>query len=153
MLMRELQFNIASEQDIPFIMEVYNENISSLHGNYRNFDDWKSLISTNNSTYFIASSTQPVAWFILDFDDEMLWLGMIQVKPKYHRQGIGRSILSFIENFAKEKQIHKIGIHTTEDNIAARALYETSKYTVSEIGTCTTSDGVERIGYTFKKRM
>lgn len=151
MLTEKLYFNIASEQDIPFISEVYNKNIKSLHGNNRDFDDWKKLFSVKNSAYYIISSTDPLAWFRLDIDKEVLWLGMIQVNPIYQRQGIGKSILSFVENFAKENQIHKIGIHTTEDNIAARNLYASSGFTVYEIGKCITADGIERIGYTFIK--
>ena len=46
-----------------------------------------------------------------------------------------------------------IGIHTTQDNLAARSLYTSAGYTVTEIGPCTTGDGVERVGYTFQKEL
>lgn len=153
MLTEKLYFKTASEQDIPFISEVYNQNINALHGNNRSFEDWKKLISVNNSTYYIALSSEPVGWFRIDIDKEVLWLGMIQVKPRHQGKGVGKNILSFVENLAKDKQIHKIGIHTTEDNISARNLYISSGYSVSLIGKCTTADGVERIGYTFFKHM
>ena len=153
MLTEKLYFKTASEQDIPFISEVYNQNINALHGNNRSFEDWKKLISVNNSTYYIALSSEPVGWFRIDIDKEVLWLGMIQVKPRHQGKGVGKNILSFVENLAKDKQIHKIGIHTTEDNISARNLYISSGYSVSLIGKCTTADGVERIGYTFFKHI
>ena len=47
----------------------------------------------------------------------------------------------------------EIGIHTTKDNIIARALYLSAGYTVTEIGSCTTADGRERVGYTFQKEI
>lgn len=153
MLTEKLYFKTASEQDIPFISEVYNQNINALHGNNRSFEDWKKLISVNNSTYYIALSSEPVGWFRIDIDKEVLWLGMIQVKPRHQGKGVGKNILSFVENLAKDKQIHKIGIHTTEDNISARNLYISSGYSVSLIGKCTTADGIERIGYTFFKHI
>lgn len=68
------------------------------------------------------------SWLRLDIEDEELWLGMLQVKPLYHRQGVGKYILSVVENIAKEKGIQRIGIHTTEDNIAARKLYLSAGY-------------------------
>lgn len=153
MLIEKLYFRTASEQDVPFISEVYNQNINALHGNSRSFADWKKLIAVNNSTYYITLTSEPVAWFRIDIDKEVLWLGMIQVKPKHQGKGIGKNILSFVENLAKEKQIHRIGIHTTEDNICARRLYASSGYSVSTIGKCTTADGVERTGYTFFKHI
>ena len=58
-----------------------------------------------------------------------------------------------IEKIAKESGYQKIGIHTTEDNTAARTLYLSAGYTVTEIGPCTTADGKERVGYTFQKEI
>ena len=78
---------------------------------------------------------------------------MLQVKPISHREGIGKFILSVIEEMAREEGFQKVGIHTTEDNIAARALYASAGYSVTEIGPCTTADSHERIGYTFQKEI
>lgn len=86
-------------------------------------------------------------------ENDELWIGMIQVNPMYHRQGIGKYILSVTENTARKKGIQRIGIHTTEDNIAARALYLAAGYEVTEIGPCTTADGIERVGYTYQKEI
>lgn len=151
--MEEINYYIATERDIPFVMKIYNENIESLHGTYRDFDTWKKLLSNENSVYYIVRTTVPVAWFRLDLIDNEVWLGMLQVAPKFHRQGIGRKILSFAENYAKDIKIKKLGIHTTEDNTAARALYKSAGYTVTEVGKCTTADGAERTGYTFTKNI
>lgn len=38
-------------------------------------------------------------------------------------------------------------------NLPARALYLSAGYTVTEIGPCTTADGIERVGYTFQKEI
>ena len=78
---------------------------------------------------------------------------MLQVKTIYQHKGVGRYILSVVEDIAKEKDYKKIGIHTTEDNIAARTLYLSAGYSVTEIGPCITADGKERVGYTFQKEI
>ncbi len=144
--MTELMYSTATENDIDFIRETYQENIASLHGNHRTNDDWKKLLSDESSQYYIVHRKTPVAWFRIDMENGELWIGMIQVKPMYHHQGIGKYILSAAENIAKKKRIQKIGIHTTEDNIAARSLYLSAGYEVTEIGPCTTADGIERVG-------
>ena len=148
-----MKYLLATEEDLGFIIETYNENIESLHGACRDFDTWKKLLSDKKSVYYIVYERKPVAWFRIDFETDELWLGMLQVKPAYHRQGIGKYILSVVEDLAEKDGFRKIGIHTTEDNLAARALYLSEGYEVTEIGPCTTADGVVRVGYTFEKEI
>lgn len=146
-----MNYFIANETDIPFIAQTYIQNIESLHGNQRTYDDWKRLLS--DSTYYVVRTTVPVAWFRTDVTDNILWLGMLQVKPEFQRQGIGKYILSVIEDIARTKSIKKIGIHTTDDNFPAKNLYLSAEYTITEHGPCTTADGVKRTGYTFIKKL
>lgn len=148
-----MKYLLATEEDLGFIIETYNENIESLHGACRDFDSWKKLLSDKKSVYYIVYERKPVAWFRIDFETDELWLGMLQVKPAYHRQGIGKYILSVVEGLAEKEGFRKIGIHTTEDNLTARALYLSAGYEVTEIGPCTTADGKERVGYTFEKEI
>ena len=146
-------YRTASEQDISFIGEVYQENIAALHGSARTQEVWKQLLQAENTIYYIVYQTAPVGWFRLDPEKDGLWLGMLQVKPACQRQGVGKYVLSVAEQIAKEKGYGKVGIHTTEDNLAARALYAAAGYRVTEIGPCTTADGNERVGYTFEKEI
>ncbi len=146
-----MRYSIATEDNLVFISETYNENVASLHGVYRDIDTWKQLLMDEKSIYYIVYTQFPVAWFRIDFEGDELWLGMLQVKPAYHRKGIGSYILSVVEEIAEKEGVKKIGIHTTEDNLAARALYLSAGYELIEIGPCTTADGKERVGYTFRK--
>lgn len=151
--MDKLMYTVATQKDIPFINETYNENIESLHGVQRDVNTWKELLSRQNSTYYVVHGKTPVAWFRMDDEDGEFWIGMLQVKPAYQHKGIGKYILSVAEDMANEKGYRKIGIHTTEDNIPARTLYLSAGYSVTEIGPCTTADGKERVGYTFQKEL
>ena len=143
----------AAQADLPFIRDTYEENIASLHGVHRSDDVWQTLLADENSLYYMVFASSPVAWFRLDLEDDALWLGMLQVKPACQRKGIGRYVLSVVESIAAEKGFRKVGIHTTEDNLPARALYTSAGYLVTEIGPCTTADGVDRTGYTFLKEL
>lgn len=151
--MFELMYSTATENDIDFIRETYQENITSLHGAHRTNEDWKELLSDKISQCYVVHREMPVAWFRIDMQEGALWIGMLQVKPMYHRQGVGKYILSVAENIAKEKGIRRIGVHTTEDNVVARSLYVSAGYEVAEIGPCTTADGIERVGYTYQKEI
>ena len=148
-----MEYFIATEGSIPFISQTYDENIDRLHGNHRTADTWKTLLADENTEYYIVREGDPVAWFRVDLEVGGFWLGMLQVKPSYQRKGVGKYILSVAEDLAKAKGFQKIGVHTTEDNLAARALYLSAGYCVTEIGPCTTADGVDRVGYTFEKEL
>lgn len=143
----------ATEQDIPFISQVYNENLACLHGVPRDRETWAQLLADPAAEYYIVWEKTPVAWFRIDEEDGGFWLGMLQVKPAFHRRGIGRFVLSTAERMAREKGYSKLGIHTTEDNLPARGLYLSAGYALTEIGPCTTADGVDRVGYTFEKEI
>jgi len=82
-----MKYTVAGEKDLPFIMEVYNQNIEALHGNNRSNDVWRKLLSDTNSAYYIVYSENPVAWFRVDYNaEDSLELGMLQVKPIYYQQ-------------------------------------------------------------------
>ena len=108
--MDNLMYSVASEDDIVFINETYNENIDRLHGVQRNVDVWKELMSCKDSTYYVVNAETPVAWFRIDMEDGGLWIGMLQVKPMYQHKGIGKYVLSAAENIARELaiQLNKI---------------------------------------------
>jgi ribosomal protein S18 acetylase RimI-like enzyme len=94
-----------------------------------------------------------VGWFRLDKEAEGLWLGMLQIRPDCQRRGVGRAVLARAERLAAQWNYRSLGIHTTRDNEPAQGLYTACGYELTEIGPCTTADGVERIGYTFCKNL
>lgn len=151
--MENLTYRAATERDLPFIMETYNENIQALHGAFKSWEEWKRLLVHPQRKYYLVCGQEPVAWFRVDWEDDGFWLGMLQVKPDFHRRGIGIFVLSAVEDMAREAGFWKVGIHTTEDNTAAKALYAAAGYRVTEIGPCTTADGQDRVGYTFEKEL
>lgn len=47
-----MKYTVAAEKDLPFIMEVYNQNIEAIHGNNRSNEAWRKLLSDTNSAYY-----------------------------------------------------------------------------------------------------
>jgi ribosomal protein S18 acetylase RimI-like enzyme len=52
----------------------------------------------------------------------------MRVRPNFQRQGLGRQILEALEARAQELGFEAVVLDTTEDQTAARRLYETSGY-------------------------
>lgn len=148
---KDLHIFPANEKDIPFIKSSYDENIDALHGEKRSIKKWRELLCEGQSVYYIVIKDKPLAWFRVDFDDDILWLGLIVVAKQYQIQGVGKFVLSQAEMLAKENNMTKIGVHTTEDNVVAKRLYEKSGFEITEFGDCFTADGTEMKGYTFIK--
>ena len=148
---KDLYIFPANEKDIPFIKSSYDENIDALHGEKRSIKKWRELLCEGQSIYYIVANDKSLAWFRVDFDGDILWLGLIVVAKQYQMQGVGKFILSQAETLAKENDMTKIGVHTTEDNVIAKRLYEKSGFEITEFGDCLTADGTEMQGYTFIK--
>lgn len=151
--MKQPVYRAATEGDIAFIAQVYAQNMDALHGAYRSEAVWAQLMDAQDSRYYIVVTDRPAGWFRMDTEDGECFLGMLQVAPQYQNRGIGRYVLSVAEAIAKKQGYASLGIHTTEDNIPARSLYLSAGYSVTEIGPCTTADGVDRVGYTFQKQL
>ena len=151
--MTQIRILPAAQRDIDFINAVYMENIEALHGAPRSRETWAGLLAQPDTAYYIVYTTEPVGWFRLDKEAEGLWLGMLQIRPDCQRRGLGRAVLAQAERLAAQWNYRSLGIHTTKDNLAAQGLYAACGYALTEIGPCTTADGVERIGYTYCKNL
>lgn len=150
---KKLEYRRATKNDLGFISDLYAKNIAALHGADRTKEDWQRLLAKEETAYYIVLADTPVAWFRTDIEDGGFWLGMLQVEPQYKRQGIGRYVLAVSEKLARAAGFAEIGVHTTEDNAAAQGLYTSAGYVLTEVGPCTTADGVERVGHTYCKTL
>lgn len=72
---------------------------------------------------------------------------MLVVSRQYHRKGIGRYAIKFLEEFVSKKGFQKIGIHTTDDNIPAQNLYRKCGYDVINSDMCAISNAVNQITF------
>ena len=148
----------ADSEDAEFVTPLYRQNIESLHGKPIALDEWKEILSPTDEderNFIIYRGSIPLAWLRINglLSNESAWISMLVVSNNYHRRGIGSYAIEFAEEFAKQKNFRKIGIHTTADNILAQNLYRKHGYTVTKHEEYTTGDGIKRMGYTFVKEI
>lgn len=151
--MTRIHYRIATQKDIDFIALVDEENMAALHGAPRSWETWQALLADPHTIYYIVYNDEPAGWFRMDEEEDGMWLGILQISPFHQRQGIGRAVVAEAERLARQQGYQRLGIHATEDNAPALALYAARGYAVTEIGPCTTADGVERIGVTLCKNL
>lgn len=148
----------ANENEAQFVFWFYSQNREALHGKYISLAEWKEILSKDDSdevNFLICKGAMPIAWIRVNGlnNKDMAWISMLAVCDKFQRQGVGAYAVRFAEEYAKSQGFAKMGIHTTEDNIAAQSLYKKCGYDITEYGDCTTGDGMARKGYTFEKTL
>lgn len=135
---------------------LYGGNIEALHGGAISEEEWKEFLSAgdNDEAHFlIYKGGFPAAWLKVNGleSGETGWISMLAVDPMFHRQGVGSFAVKFAEDYLGLRKKERVCILTTEDNAAAKGLYEKCGYTVRENIVYKTGDEAERKGWLFEK--
>lgn len=117
------------------------------------FQNWER--DNDEENYIIKLGTIPVGWISFNGlkSNDIGWIKMVVISSNYHHRGIGTYAVKYALDYFKSKGFNKVGIYTTEDNKSAHRCYIKCRFIVTEYGDCTTSDGKNRKGYTFEKKI
>lgn len=148
----------VSSDDARFAGIIYGQNIAALHGNEINFEDFCSILSCGDNDerhFLILKGAVPCAYLKINGleSDGAGWISLLAVKPVFKRRGAGEYAVKYAEKFMRSMGKTEVRIHTTNDNIPARGLYEKCGYSISEHITYVTGDGVKRQGLTYSKKI
>lgn len=149
---KTITYRLAKNTDIQSIKCIYDSNIDKLHGVFRSEYEWEEILESNPNHYVVIVEKTIVGWFRVDFENDKIFLGMLQVDPNYHKQGIGTNILNVFENIAAANNHEETFVHTTKDNEAAIRFYLKNNYRIISEEECQTADGVTRQGLTLRKK-
>ncbi|MFW9830980.1 MAG: GNAT family N-acetyltransferase [Candidatus Thorarchaeota archaeon] len=108
---------------------------------YKEFDEQDPLdMSSPEYMVFIAETMDAthagLVWLrhrepFWRFTEPLTWIYNVYVIPKFRRQGLARLFLEKTDEWTKEEGLHLIGLHVLERNVKARALYESSGYSLA----------------------
>ena len=150
-----------SDEDIPFIHHVFEQNRAVLHGSYISLEEWaKYLTGTDTSGggdpyeshHIIMTDTTPVAWLkIHSWNKPEICISMLVVDDLFKHKGVGRFAIQCAENMARYWAKSAIRVQTTKDNTIAMECYLKCGYEIIREIVYKVGDGVDREGYEFKK--
>ena len=159
----KLNFAKLEQSHITFLSDLLNEPtiISALHSEIMDYAAWLDAYQTHwkNDTdeahFIIFSDETPVGWLKLNGldDNDVVWISMLVISEQHQGKEYGCQAVAFSEAIAKERGFCTMGIHTTCDNFSAITLYLSCKYKITDYSKCTTGDGTNHMGYTFKKEI
>jgi len=148
----------ATAKDARFVSMFYTQNREALHGPHISYREWKEAAfrsDPDEQNFLVCQGAMPVAWLRVNgvSGKEMAWVSMLVVSDRFHRRGVGAYAVGYAEEYARSRGFSKMGIHTTGDNFAAKALYEKCGYAVTEYKNGTYPDGTAGKSYTFEKNL
>ena len=152
----EYQIHKLDGSHIPFVADVYEENLCELHGVSIPVSEWLNCLwydaDPDEANFIISVNGEYVAWLKLNgMLTDKVYISMLVVSRRYQRMGIGSYAIKFAESFAKEKGKSEVMIQTTMDNISAKNCYIKHGYRIKKYIRYTVGDGVERDGILFCK--
>lgn len=155
----------ANESDAYYICEAYEKSAAELHGKLFDeqsrrefFAEIKEMLARRDpdeENFLIYLGALPCGWLKVNGlrGGNTGWISMLAVEPKFRRRGAGRFAVNFAADFLENHGKKNVKIHTTEDNISARALYESCGFSVCESYRGVSDDGTERVYLTLEKNI
>jgi ribosomal protein S18 acetylase RimI-like enzyme len=139
--------------DRPFVEDLGKRTMTDSVARFRHcnpvlldasYEGLLAFVFAQPHTFFIAERRRSRAGFILMLDgmpDEVTrmpqgFVAYMAVEPSARRSGIGRHLLAAAEAEARRQGLPYIGLMVTEENAAARALYESAGFLTERLLLC-----------------
>ena len=133
--------------DHPFVRELGSSTMTDSVASFRRYvpalleASYESLLDysfAQSHALFIAERAGSRAGFLLLLDslpDEVTrmpqaFVVYMAVEPSARRNGIGKHLLAAAEQWARARKLPYVGLMVTEENDAARRLYESAGYLI-----------------------
>ena len=79
-------------------------------------------------TWHAEATSKALAFLIIEDQSDLFSILRVGVMPEYQRQGIGREMMDFLIQLARNEQVPKILLEVQEFNLAAQHLYFASGF-------------------------
>ena len=88
----------------------------------------RAIASSNTNVAVVREVNELVAFGIMEYWDNDAHLVLFAVRPERQRQGVGTSLLAWLEASAVVAGSERIRVEARRDNIAARSFYNEHGY-------------------------
>lgn len=143
--MARVNVRIAGRADRDFVEQLGSATLLSSVAAFRtapmpmlerSFGRLLSIVYGQSHVGFLAQvDDRPVGFALLldELPDEVTgmdqgFLAYMAVDPDLRREGAGAALLKAVEDEARKRRLPYVSLMVTEDNVAARALYERAGY-------------------------
>ncbi|HIH31683.1 TPA: GNAT family N-acetyltransferase [Candidatus Woesearchaeota archaeon] len=138
--MKKLQINLELSirqcelEDANFIHDLMRNNMmryfESIPERWCEKKYWKCYAPER--IIIVEYEKKPVGFFDYEMDNNELYIHNIQIIPKYQLRGIGRSIVNYLKEIAKNENIKHIKGKVFKENIDSYNLMQKSGFIIKE---------------------
>ncbi|MCS7219850.1 MAG: GNAT family N-acetyltransferase [Anaerolineae bacterium] len=126
----------ADAADWDILAELQNQGFSEYPVSARiTASEWRELLAAwdvdlSSSVLALTSSDQPVGMGWLGVRGPRGWIGGFAVAPGWRRRGIGRAMLGWLVEAARQRRLATVTLEVLTENAPAIALYQASSFRV-----------------------
>ncbi len=125
----DLHIRLASQSDTADIAAMSRRLIEhGLPWSWRPTRVARAIASSNTNVAVLREQDELVGFGIMEYWDEDAHLVLFAVRPERQRQGIGSSLLAWLEASAVAAGSQRIRVEARHDNIAGRNFYNEHGY-------------------------
>ena len=103
----------------------------------------KAIANPDTNVAVIRAGGELLAFWIMEYLETDAYLALLAVRSTRHRQGLGRSLLHWLEASARAAGARRIRVEARRDNAAARSFYNELGYHEVGIRRDRYTDGVD----------
>ncbi|MCY3885835.1 MAG: N-acetyltransferase [Gammaproteobacteria bacterium] len=135
MTVRSVEIELARSQDIPSIALLARDEIEhGLGWRYRP-EAVRGLLHDPDTVVLVARRSEPesaackvVGFAVMTYDALEAHLKLLAVSPEHRRQGIARSLLSWVEKTALFAGVQRVYLEVRQENAPALTFYESAGF-------------------------
>lgn len=148
--------------DVQYVASIMSEtsNIIALHATNHSFSEWKCIFEENardadEENFLICTNNDVCAWLKLNglLNADTAWISMLVVADRYKHQGVGKFTVEYAFEYLCSNGFKQIGVQTTEDNCAAKSLYEKCGFSIVDLKEFKTEDCTNTKAYVMLKTL
>jgi hypothetical protein len=116
--------NLVELWSVCELLRPWNDSLEDIH----------LCVTTPSSELVVADSAgQLIGSAMLGHDGHRGWVYYLAVHPNWQRNGIGRSLMSYAEEWMDQRQVPKIQAMIRADNLPVRGFYKRLGYQDNDV--------------------
>ncbi len=127
---------ITGTDDIKRVLDLFSDSLRSLsQGN-----DYRKMMAkkfSNNGIVLVASIESKICDFSVAYMNDVIdcnaFISMLAVLPAYRKNGIGKIMVDWIIENAKQQGMRRVRLQVDKDNESAIKFYKRNEFVVAEI--------------------
>lgn len=123
-----LAYEIWSQHYTPIIGK---QQVDYMLGKFQSVEAMTEQIKKGFLYFLILNNNVPVGYMSVDILSETLFLSKFYVTEAERGKGYGRTMITYLETFAKEKNLNKISLTVNKYNTGSIKMYEKVGFVIS----------------------